>query len=122
MQTPLKDSITITYIRCCFAIERHQRVILLLAGIALLLNGTSGAAYAADGAGSGYSEHRFQQVCKAVLKMHEGQYGSLLSAASGLGAIIASAMGGFKMAWGLLIVSTSSFLLEKYETLWFTKC
>lgn len=70
-----------------------------------------------------YTGDKFEEVCDKVLNaLADGDLGSLLAALSGLAAIIASAMGGFKAAWGLLAVSVSSYILKAYIGIWFDEC
>jgi len=109
------------YFKLIDLLERNQCLLLFFFGISLLLLGTSDIASAqgAGGIGSGYDGDRFGDVCKHFLESHRTGFGSLLTAISGLGAIIASAMGGFKAAWGLLVVSIGSFILNTYKNLWF---
>jgi hypothetical protein len=72
------------------------------------------------GVTGGYDGKKFGDICKKVLEAHDdGGYGSLLTAMAGMGAILASAMGGFKVAWSLLVVAIGSFILNSYKDLWF---
>lgn len=70
----------------------------------------------------GFDGKKYGEVCKRVLETVEGKFGSLLTAAAGLGALVASATGGFKMAWSLLVVAIGSFTLRTYQEIWFEKC
>lgn len=110
-----------SYFRITSWLDNNQCVLLFFFGISLLLVGTSEIASAQGGAGigAGYNGDRFGDVCKHFLDSHRTGFGSLLTAISGLGAIVASAMGGFKAAWGLLVVSIGSFILNTYKDLWF---
>ncbi len=77
---------------------------------------TPDAAFAYDGG-------KFEEVCDSILNaLADGDLGSLLAALSGVAAIIASAMGGFKAAWGLLVVSVGSYILKAYIGIWFDEC
>lgn len=93
---------------------RHSRVILFLLGATLLLTNLSTVSFAQD---------KYGDVCSTIVKMFSDEsFGSLLASLAGLGAICASAMGGFKMAWALLVVSLGSYLLNAYIGLFFEQC
>ena len=62
---------------------------------------------------------KYGLICRKILTLLEDDLGALLTAMAGLGAIIASVMGGFKMAWSLLVVSIGSFVLRAYKEYWF---
>lgn len=70
----------------------------------------------------GFDGKKYKLLCGRVLDTLEGEFGSLLTGAAGLGAIVASAAGGFKMAWSLLVVAIGSFTLRTYQEIWFTSC
>lgn len=61
-----------------------------------------------------YSDERFKTVCQKAMDYLEGGFGTLLTAVAGMGAIVASAMGGFKTAWALLVVAIGSFILRNF--------
>lgn len=88
---------------------------LFLAAILILLQEFS----LAQEVGAGYKDDKFGLVCKSTLDYLHGGFGALLTAITGLGAIIASAVGGFRMAWALLVVSIGSFILQSYMEMWF---
>ncbi|MCB0323776.1 MAG: hypothetical protein KDD69_09395, partial [Bdellovibrionales bacterium] len=70
-----------------------------------------------------YTGEKFRDVCgKITTALDSGNLGSLLAALAGIGAIVASAMGGFKAAWALLVVSVGSFILRTYIEMWFAEC
>jgi hypothetical protein len=67
-----------------------------------------------------YTPGKFGGICNTIIEaLATDNLGSLLAALAGVGAIIASAMGGFKAAWGLVVVSVSSFILKAYIDIWF---
>lgn len=68
------------------------------------------------------SGEKYKEVCSGVIGLMQGDFGAMLTAAAGVGAIIASALGGFKMAWALIVVSVGSFILEGYVELFFDGC
>lgn len=120
------------YVSTSSLIERNQTFLLFILGSGLLFHSTqdsslaqiagggAGAGGAGGGITSGYTGLKYGEVCSRILDMHaDGGYGSLLATIAGIGAIISSAMGGFKAAWGLIIVAISSFILDAYRTLFF---
>ena len=94
----------------------NHRVILIIAAVAIV--GTfilPETAYAFD-------DQRYKTVCQKVINLFEGPFGAMLTAAAGVGAVVCSAMGGFKMAWACLVVSVSAFIMRSYVTLFFDTC
>lgn len=69
-----------------------------------------------------YDGQKYRTLCQRVLQTVEGKFGSLLTAAAGLGAIVSSAAGGFRMAWSLLVVAVGAFTLRTYQEIWFAPC
>lgn len=65
---------------------------------------------------------RYSEACNRLLGLMEGGFGALITVAAGVGAIIASAVGGFKMAWTLVVVAVGAFILRAYVTLFFQGC
>ena len=62
------------------------------------------------------------QACSRILGYIEGGFGALVATGAGLGAIIAAALGGFKAAWTLIVVSVGCFILRSYLTLFHGGC
>lgn len=69
-----------------------------------------------------YDDAKYGKVCRNLLKELGGDFGSLLTAAAGLGAVVASAAGGFKIAWSLVVVAVGSYTLKTYQEIWFDEC
>jgi hypothetical protein len=95
-------------------LERNSRFVLFFFGVALLYGG--GAEFAQAGSGS------YSQACNGVLSLVEGTFGAMVTAVAGIGAILAAAVGGFKMAWSLLVVAIGSFILRSFITLFNGDC
>ena len=87
---------------------------MFLLGIVLLNQGLSEIAHAGSGS--------YAMACNGILSLVEGTFGALLTSVAGIGAIVASAMGGFKMAWSLVVVAVGSFILRSYITLFNGDC
>lgn len=97
---------------------RHSNALLLIAGVGLLYFGNADVAQAQAGA----YHWRYTTACNSLLALIEGPFGALITAAAGVGAIVAAALGGFKMAWTLVVVAVGAFILRAYITLFFASC
>lgn len=95
-------------------LERNAELILFAVGIALLCYSNAELAHAGSGS--------FGVACNKVLQLIEGTFGALVCAVAGVAAILAAAMGGFKMAWTLVVVSVGSFILRTYVGLFNGEC
>lgn len=69
-----------------------------------------------------YEGVKYGELCGTILNEISGDLGSLFASIAGVGAVVASAMGGMKMAWSLVIVSIGSYLLKTYQEIWFDQC
>ena len=110
-----RETCTRLYLRGYSLVESHGNSILFLLGLALIFDGGQNFAHA-------YNQQKYGEVCNNVLTLVEGQFGALMTAIAGVGAVVASAMGGFKMAWACLVVSVGSFILKNYVNLFFEEC
>ena len=96
-------------------VVKDERVALAIMGTALLLFAGVEPAFAYDGS-------KYGTICNYVLDMADGPFGAMLTAIAGIGAIVASAMGGFKAAWACVVVSVGGFILRGYLVLFFPPC
>lgn len=94
--------------------ERNANLCLFFLGMILLYSGSADFAHAGRGT--------YAEACNGVLSLVEGTFGAMLTAIAGIAAIIASALGGFKMAWSLLVVAIGSFILRSFITLFNGTC
>lgn len=69
-----------------------------------------------------YDDSKFGLVCNKSMTYTEGGFGALLTAASGVGSVVAAATGSFRTFWALLVVSVGSFIVRNYLELWFAGC
>ncbi len=97
--------------------ERHSSPILFLFGAVLLVGGLNELASA-----QGVASVQARNACSILLAYMETGFGALVASAAGVGAIIAAAVGGFKAAWSLLVVSIGAFILRAYITLFNQGC
>jgi hypothetical protein len=79
-------------------------------------------ALADNGSAHAYNGERFRLICHLNLNMVHGGFGALLMASAGVGAVVASAAGGFRIAWALVVVSVGAFTLREYQELWTVQC
>jgi type IV secretory pathway VirB2 component (pilin) len=94
----------------------HQSKLLklvLIIGISILLN---------DSQASAFEGKKYDEVCGKVLGLLRGGFGGLLMACAGVGAVVASATGGFRLAWSLVVVAVGAFTLKEYQEIWTTSC
>lgn len=96
--------------------ERHANFLLFLFGVLLVSLGSNELAHAQADSGD------YTEACGRLLALIEGPFGALITVGAGVGAIIASAVGGFKMAWTLVVVAIGAFILRAYITLFFAPC
>lgn len=109
---------TVSYVRARVWCETHQRMLLLVLGILLIADAQT---QFAEAAGFDNSK-KFKKVCGNAVQLAEGPFGAMMTAIAGIGAIIASAMGGFKMAWACLVVAVGGFILRAYIGVFFEDC
>jgi len=109
---------------CCIA-ERRAHASLFATGAALLGLGLEGIA-AAQGAGplgySGEAEFDPELIHCAVghlFMLIEGAFGALIMVVSGIGAIMAAAMGAYRACLGMFFVGVGSFILRSLVSLFF---
>ena len=95
------------------ASDTHKAMLFILGGIIFFAVSAENAH-----AGSG----TFGQACNKMLLLIEGAFGALVAAAAGVAAIIAAALGGFKMAWALVVVAVGSFVLRSFITIFNGVC
>lgn len=64
----------------------------------------------------------FGIACSKMILLVEGAFGALVAAVAGVAAILAAALGGFKMAWSLVVVSIGAFILRSWIQLFQGSC
>ena len=94
--------------------QKHANLILFTFGIVLIYGAGADIAHAGRGT--------YADACNGLLSLVEGTFGAMLTAAAGVAAIVAAAVGGFKMAWSLLVVAVGSFILRSFITLFNGDC
>ncbi len=102
----------------CF-VEYQSTWLLLLIGLVILSHSFAELSLAAGG---GYDGAAYKEVCKRAITQMEGPVGAVVAAAAGVGAIVAASLGGFRMAWTLVVVSIGSFILGEYYLIFLPSC
>jgi hypothetical protein len=93
---------------------------MFLLGTVLLVGGLAQLSYATNS----YSEANYQDflvrgAVSNLFRLVEGAFGALIMVVSGLGAIIAAAMGAYRAALGMLVVAVGAFILRSLVSLFF---
>ena len=96
--------------------ERNANTLLFWFGVLLVGLGTTNLAHAQS------NNVLYYEACIRLLGLVEGPFGALVTVAAGVGAIISSAVGGFKTAWTLVVVAVGAFILRAYVSLFFGGC
>ena len=91
-----------------------QKALIFLLGFSIVVFASPENAHAGSGS--------YGQACNKLLGLIEGAFGALVAAAAGVAAVIAAALGGFKMAWSLVVVAIGSFVLRAFITLFNGVC
>jgi type IV secretory pathway VirB2 component (pilin) len=97
-----------------YFLSDKQKAIIFVLGLSIVMFGTPDNAFAGRGS--------YGQACNKLLGLIEGAFGALVAAAAGVAAVIAAALGGFKMAWSLVVVAIGSFVLRAFITLFNGVC
>lgn len=97
-----------------FSPTKIHRVCLLVLGVVLIASAFPENAHAGFGS--------FGAACNKMLLLVEGAFGALVAAVAGVAAILAAALGGFKMAWSLVVVSVGAFILRSWIQLFQGSC
>lgn len=108
-------------------IEKHSTAIMLMFGVVLISGGLVELSAAQNGggvAGKSLSEANFDDTLIKgavgnLFALIEGAFGALIMVVSGLGAIVAAAMGAYRAAVGMLVVAVGAFILRSLVSLFF---
>jgi hypothetical protein len=126
----IRDSSLKSYLKAEGFLATNPKLSLCLLGLFLVYQGTENSAFAQATAGGGNitsgfgsgGSNKYGIVCNNALAMAEGQFGAMVTAIAGVGAILAAAMGSFRGAWSCAIVSGGAFVLRAYVSLFFSEC
>ncbi len=104
-------------VRVLFFLQDEKKVEMIARLNLLLL-----AIFLYESNANAYDGEKYGKLCSTILTELSGDLGSLFASIAGVGAVVASAMGGMKMAWSLVIVSIGAYVLQTYQEIWFDKC
>jgi hypothetical protein len=97
-----------TAVRLKSFVSDHAGILLLLLGIVLLNVGMSEIAAAQNG-GEIFQDATVNLACKVL----PGKFGAMLTAFTGMFALIAAATGAYRGAWALLFVSVGCYIAKE---------
>lgn len=93
--------------------KRQMQVCLLILGVVLLTTGLGLEAMAATDVGdTGIETTRIENAATKLIKAIEGPFGALIMIVAGIFAIVMAAMGQYKIAMSLLVISLGAFILK----------
>lgn len=99
--------------------EEYAQMLLFVLGVALLIGGLHGVAYAGEFGSSEFEQARISAAVCLFFRLIEGSFGALVMVVAGLAAIIAAAMGAYRAAMGMLVVAVGAFILRALVSLFF---
>ncbi len=116
---------SMTCARISLLAERYANALLMVFGCTLLVGGLTELTIA-QGQGptgsfseAGFEDDLIRNSVANLFKLIEGAFGALVMVVSGLGAIIAAAMGAYRAAVGMLVVAVGAFILRALTSLFF---
>lgn len=117
-------SLSLYAIRVRSFMASNANNMLLLAGVTLLFGGLLIAPDAITQDTQTYSRANYEEalVSNAVgmlFRLIEGSFGALVMVVAGLGAIVAAAMGAYRLAISMLVVAVGAFILRALVSLFF---
>ncbi len=90
--------------------KRQAQVCLLLLGLVILTAGSGLEAMAQNN--SEINTDRIDKAADKLLKAIQGPFGALIMIVAGIFAIVCAAMGSYKVALSLLVISLGAFILR----------
>lgn len=107
------------YSKTYLFVARHNTKLLLVAGLVFIHSGLEGLSYAASGDVKNVDLKEIASaICRLYALMDKG-FGALLMTVAGVGAIVASAMGGYRAATTMLVTGIGSFIMRSVVDLFF---
>jgi len=102
-------------------VRKHGTSLLLVAGVTLLTFGLVGVSIAQTNTFQtpNYNDTLVRNAVGNLFGLIEGAFGALIMVVSGLGAIVAAAMGAYRAAVGMLVVAVGAFILRALVSLFF---
>lgn len=118
----IQNSMRKVYIAQETFISKNANNILLVFGALLLVGGILDFSYAqTQGSFSEakYNDNLIRNAVANLFAMIEGAFGALIMVVAGLGAIVAAAMGAYRLAVSMLVVAVGAFILRALVSLFF---
>jgi len=112
----------LTCIKIDLAFRAHSSKLLFAAGIFLLSSGLISLCLAQQVPTyhqPNYNDTLVRNAVGNLFGLIEGAFGALIMVVSGLGAIVAAAMGAYRAAVGMLVVAVGAFILRALVSLFF---
>ena len=119
------------YVSLTTGAAQNANAFMLFLGAGVLAVGLSDSSFAqtaitstgdlgeAPGLGVGEGDGRIFEVSSRLFELIEGNFGSLIMIAAGLGAIISAAFGAYRAAVGMLVVAVGAFILRSLVAIFF---
>ncbi|MDD2942226.1 MAG: hypothetical protein PHC51_04585 [bacterium] len=100
---------------------RHGNFLLFVLGVALLSAGMVdfSHAQATSFTEADYNDDLVRNAVGNLFGLIEGAFGALVMVVAGLGAIVAAAMGAYRLAVSLIVVAVGAFILRALVSLFF---
>ena len=106
-------------------LKNYEIQAMFLIGALLLSGGLAELSVAAGGTGTisnseaDFNDELIRNSVGNLFLLIEGAFGALIMVVAGLGAIVASAMGAYRAAVGMLVVAVGAFILRALVSLFF---
>ena len=95
-------------------VDKYGHASMAILGVTLITFGSVEAAHAQQ-----FADIEVRQATCLILKFLEGAFGALLMVVAGLVAIIAAAMGAYRLAMSMLVVAIGAFILRAFVDVFF---
>ncbi len=112
-------------VRAVLVLERHGSLVLFAVGVMLVVGGMVNVSHAAVASATqttseaNFDDTLIKNSVGMLFRLIEGAFGALVMVVAGIGAIVASAMGAYRAAVGMLVVAVGAFILRALVSLFF---
>lgn len=115
------SALTRLYVKAGDFIVNNANSMLLVVGVVLLTGGVVELSHAqtASFSEAAYNDELVRNAVAALFELIEGAFGALIMVVAGLGAIVAAAMGAYRLAVSMLVVAVGAFILRALVSLFF---
>ena len=98
-------------------VSKYGHACLVVLGVGLLTLGSADIAFAQSK--DSFEDTRIRKAICLLLQFIEGAFGALIMVVAGLGAIVAAAMGAYRLAISMLVVAIGAFILRALVDVFF---